>query len=476
MRMRPIGMKWAGVVAGALLLAGISAASACMDYRQRPTKLAQEAISKDSEKAKAAIAALRAKGPDGLAEVGVLLADVDGYSRVPTPRPVQAFSDIQSMSEGEAMRRHHDGDLRKRILAAVDAVAGQKDAASSGLYWYTDLDQARAVAKKEGKPILSLRLLGNLDTEFSCANSRFFRTVLYADDTVSRALRDRFVLHWASVRPVPKVTIDMGDGRVICRTVTGNSIHYVLDADGRTVDALPGLYGPKAFLRVLEDAETAERELRTSATDPAARAAKLAEWHAKRSAAAEAALAQDLLTVMPATQAASVRDGVGASDARLSPGRIEGSRAKALRAGVTSRVSPDEETWARIAALPAHADDARLGPVARAIVKQKRGPAAPAARAAGRIAVGKMQVEDPLLRLVANFERSVAEDTVRNEYALHSRIHDWFAAKLPEALDPAGPNWLNEKVYAELFLTPTSDPWLGLAPEDVYTALGANAE
>ena len=30
---------------------------------------------------------------------------------------------------------------------------------------------------------------------------------------------------------------------------------------------------------------------------------------------------------------------------------------------------------------------------------------------------------------------------------------------------------LNEWVYAELFLTPSSDPWLGLAPRDVYTAL-----
>lgn len=32
-------------------------------------------------------------------------------------------------------------------------------------------------------------------------------------------------------------------------------------------------------------------------------------------------------------------------------------------------------------------------------------------------------------------------------------------------------NALNEWVYATLFLTPSSDPWLGLAPRDVYTAL-----
>ena len=30
---------------------------------------------------------------------------------------------------------------------------------------------------------------------------------------------------------------------------------------------------------------------------------------------------------------------------------------------------------------------------------------------------------------------------------------------------------LNEKIYAELFVTPRSDPWLGLVQPDVYTAL-----
>src|SRR5205807_9290081 len=39
----------------------------------------------------------------------------------------------------------------------------------------------------------------------------------------------------------------------------GNSIHYVLDADGRVIDALPGLYGPQAFLRKLRDAEDLAR-------------------------------------------------------------------------------------------------------------------------------------------------------------------------------------------------------------------------
>jgi hypothetical protein len=59
---------------------------------------------------------------------------------------------------------------------------------------------------------------------------------------------------------------------------------------------------------------------------------------------------------------------------------------------------------------------------------------------------------------------------VRNEYALHSKIHDWFASgTAPKDLDR-----LNSKIYAELFLTPDSDPWLGLVPADTFTGLDNN--
>src|SRR5262249_39687742 len=63
-----------------------------------------------------------------------------------------------------------------------------------------------------------------------------------------------------SVRPVPRVTIDFGDGRTLKRTITGNSAHYVLASDGTVLDALPGLYGPQQFLKWLQ----ATRGLETS--------------------------------------------------------------------------------------------------------------------------------------------------------------------------------------------------------------------
>ena len=46
------------------------------------------------------------------------------------------------------------------------------------------------------------------------------------------------------------------------------------------------------------------------------------------------------------------------------------------------------------------------------------------------------------------------------------RTHEWFVNG--EVGDLVS---LNERVYDELFLTPSDDPWLGLQPESVFAAL-----
>jgi hypothetical protein len=135
--------------------------------------------------------------------------------------------------------------------SALDQVCAQKDAHTTLLYWFTDLGAAITEARRTRRPILSLRLLGRLDEELSCANSRFFRKSLYLDPTINRLLRDHFVLHWQSVRPVPLVTIEFGNGKRLVKTLTGNSAHLVLDAHGRPVDALPGLFSAEVFAQLL---------------------------------------------------------------------------------------------------------------------------------------------------------------------------------------------------------------------------------
>jgi hypothetical protein len=71
--------------------------------------------------------------------------------------------------------------------------------------------------------------------------------------------------------------------------------------------------------------------------------------------------------------------------------------------------------------------------------------------------------------LVQSFERSMSEDAAHDEFVLHARIHEWIA-------NAPGIDWsrLNTMVYGALFLTPRSDPWLGLMPARAFTAIEAD--
>jgi DNA-directed RNA polymerase subunit N (RpoN/RPB10) len=382
---------------------------------------------------------------------------------------------IEAVAQQEKKPDQQQGLIRRigRLDEIIDQVGMQRYCSRSRLYWYTDLEKAKQAAQTSGKPMLSLRMLGKLNEEFSCANSRFFRTTLYANEEISQFLRDNYILHWKSVRPVPKVTIDFGDGRKLERTLTGNSIHYILTPDGDVVDALPGLYGPKAFLeRITRGLSLAQR---VASLAPVDRKQALFAYHSQQSAEIESAWQEDLIRVsattpvpLPGPPPTAPADGAAAPPATAA---VVIARPKALveaplvRGAIPLAADPmqleDDRVWESIAAL--HAPDARLDPASRDLIRSEN----PTAAQAALIAVTKMRVEDPVVRMVRSLESSIALDMVKNEYRLHREVHRW----LSDASAGSNIETLNERVYTELFLTPSSDPWLGLAPADVYTAL-----
>lgn len=249
-----------------LLVAGLAYATRpSATTSSLPDNIAQ-AMSDDEVAAARAIAAVRSAGPEGLAAFCAAYRD-----------------DLANLRDKPACLCTADSHER-RLADTIDRIAGQRDAAQSQLYWFTDFAAAREAALRTGKPIVTLRMLGKLTDELSCANSRFFRTTLYVDEKVAAYLRNECILHWESVRPVPKITVDFGDGRRLERTITGNSAHYVLDSEGRVVDCLPGLYSPKAFLDGLtRAAAVAQRSMQID--DAQERQAMLANYH--RTAQAE---------------------------------------------------------------------------------------------------------------------------------------------------------------------------------------------
>ena len=139
----------------------------CVQAATPTETLAIQAISENSDEAKIAVGKLREMKQTGLDAI------FEKYS-----------SEIRRFSEtGEK-----SGEWT-RIASAIDNVAMQKDAYASRLFWLTDIEEAKRLSKETGKPILSLRLLGNLNEDFSCANSRFFRAVFYPNAQISEYLQ-----------------------------------------------------------------------------------------------------------------------------------------------------------------------------------------------------------------------------------------------------------------------------------------------
>jgi hypothetical protein len=105
------------------------------------------------------------------------------------------------------------------------------------------------------------------------------RAVLLSDTRVISFIRENFVACWQSVRPVPKVTIDFGNGKTLKRTLGGNTVIEVRLPDGRVVDAFPGLYTPEDFLKEAGETLALVRSLEPGSTEESA--AVLA-WHRAR--------------------------------------------------------------------------------------------------------------------------------------------------------------------------------------------------
>jgi hypothetical protein len=352
----------------------------------------------------------------------------------------------------------------QRLSLALDTVSQQKDSYLSGLYWYTDLNQAKLASRQTGKPILSLRLLGKLNEEFSCANSRFFRTILYSNEEISKTLREKFILHWQSERPAPRVTIDFGDGRKLERTLTGNSVHYVLDSDGRPLDALPGLYGPQAFARQLENAQVIFRSVQ--GTDGPQKESLLADYYRKQNNRISIEWLNETTNIggkLPSGLVIEVdhqKKAIAIAPLAVTKAVTETSVLKSINAGAEALGKiTDEVAWTKIAFR--HIQDAKLDERSIGLMKRQTKELFKAADSSGLTPDMKM------MNLLQRLQLNVALDTVRNEYLLHTKLYAWLTTDKGRS-DLEG---LNKKVYAELFLTPASDPWLGLFSAETYVAI-----
>lgn len=395
-------------------------------------ELAAMAVSDNTSVSKAAIGELRSMGNFGLDALFVkYAAEIDRFTKT-----------------GEA------DDNWKRIANALDTVAMQKDAYTSHLYWYTDLDEAKKAAKIQNKPILTLRLLGNLNEEFSCANSRLFRAILYSNADISKYLRDNYILYWKSVRPAPRITIDFGDGRRIERTITGNSIHYILDSNGNIIDAIPGLYSPAMFLDYIT---RAKEQIKFIQSLPESKQQLALMKYRKTNF--DQIIANRKKTVetvgVDLTETRSGTLAILAAPMAVSKAIVvdEYSILRVFDDFAKFEPSVQFDDWSKLAGVyvPRSSIDANSVSLIR---RQNRNTGL---------------TEDEFKALFAKLDNFVAIDATRNDFLFHTKLYEWLNGRFVGDLET-----LNARVYDQIFQTPNTDKWLGLYSNDVYTALDGN--
>lgn len=75
---------------------------------------------------------------------------------------------------------------------------------------------------------------------------------MFSDNKVSSYINENFEPAWQSVRAVPTINIDFGNGKKVTRTLHGNIVTYVCSPSGIVIDSLPGLYQPAVYVEQLE--------------------------------------------------------------------------------------------------------------------------------------------------------------------------------------------------------------------------------
>ena len=105
--------------------------------------------------------------------------------------------------------------------------------------------------------------------------------MLFSNTEIAQFINDHFEPAWQSVRPVPTIQIDFGDGRSVKRTLHGNIATYVCTSSGIVLDVLPGLYQPFSYLDNLKQICLLTQYFQENGQ------AGLANYHAKQAHALE---------------------------------------------------------------------------------------------------------------------------------------------------------------------------------------------
>jgi len=224
---------------------------------------------------------------------------------------------------------------------------------------------------------------------------------LFSRDDVATFVNRYFEPVWESVRPVPIVRIDFGNGNLLTRTLHGNIATYVCSADGQVLDLLAGIYTPTVYLTRLQQFRL------------------LADYVDQQGAAKRAERLRDYHKAQLATMAKNAHPAVLVNLPLPDMGKARIER--------PLKVILDVGDWAR-AVAETDAARAKLG-------------GAP-----------KLDSAEDLATWTA-----LVKDTEANESVRRKQVHELLAS-----VSPATPAALTKRIYKDILHADLDDPYLGL--------------
>lgn len=285
-----------------------------------------------------------------------------------------------------------------------------------GVAWHSDWTQALAEAQRTDRPVLLLSMFGRLDEEVACANARTLRATLFKDPDFQAMMKHEVVPAWEMVREVPKVTIDLGDGKPIRRTVRGNAVMYLCNSKGEIVDVFPGVHTAKDLLPRLRESI---KELGK------ADAARVIAFHTEMASRPNVSLGgRPLMTTGKMLMESPTLNLVGISEPRPPKGIIP--------------TNAKERAFQRAAA---RLTDASLAPIS-----------ADAALQSLRLSNANQLTKEELAMAI------IADDSRRNIESVRPVIHLWMAS-LPRLMTPAE---ARPTILEQILKIPYRDPYFGL--------------
>lgn len=261
--------------------------------------------------------------------------------------------------------------------------------------------------------------------------------MLLSDQATADLLKESVVAGWHEVRPVPKVTIDFGNGKTLKRTLAGNTVMYLCLPDGTVVDAYPGVYNPTDFAAVLKPGLWAAKNAMSMSPD--SRGDFLAKWHADsveglRSAEQTRVSMAKAFIESPLLKALAVGPGITISPSRIAATTVGKAAVESpvLRAANLTVTAPDFGTYA------ARLEDISKSPSSVDRIKRELG-------------IPSNATGDELAR------RLVELDSRTNLTLIHPGIH---ILLMNSGLKQ--PNELTPQIYKEMLHVDIDDPFLGI--------------